>query len=101
MGGSGNGSGGQTYGLPRFREASFKTRFPFSTVSLKDAAVPVHPGAAAYIDGDLKNFFDRYNDLLYFEAVDTQHHTILTSTDGMAAGTQSVFTRADWTGGRS
>ena len=24
----------------------------------KDAAVPVHPGAAAYIDGELKSFFD-------------------------------------------
>jgi hypothetical protein len=32
----------------------------------KDAAVPVHPGAAAYIDGDVKTFFDRYNDLLYW-----------------------------------
>lgn len=32
----------------------------------KDAAVQVHPGAAAYIDGDLKTFFDRYNDLLYW-----------------------------------
>ena len=32
----------------------------------KDAAVPVHPGAAAYIDGDMKTFFDRYNDLLYW-----------------------------------
>ncbi len=31
----------------------------------KDAAVPVHPGAAAYIDGELKSFFDRYNDWLY------------------------------------
>lgn len=32
----------------------------------KAAAVPVHPGAAAYIDGELKSFFDRYNDLLYY-----------------------------------
>ncbi len=31
----------------------------------KDGPVPVHPGAAAYIDGDLKTFFDRYSDLLY------------------------------------
>ena len=31
----------------------------------KDAAVPVHPGAAAYIDGELKNFFDRYSDMFY------------------------------------
>ena len=32
----------------------------------KDASVPVHPGAAAYIDGDVKTFFDRYSDLLYW-----------------------------------
>ena len=31
----------------------------------KDAAVPVHPGAAAYIDGELKSFFDRYSDFFY------------------------------------
>ncbi len=32
----------------------------------KDAAVPVHPGAAAFIDGEVKTFFDRYNDLVYW-----------------------------------
>jgi TRAP-type uncharacterized transport system substrate-binding protein len=32
----------------------------------KDAAIPAHPGAAAYIDGDEKTFFDRYSDLLYW-----------------------------------
>ena len=32
----------------------------------KDATVPVHPGAAAFIDGNQKTFFDRYNDLLYW-----------------------------------
>ena len=32
----------------------------------KDASVPAHPGAAAYLDGDLKTFFDRYSDLLYW-----------------------------------
>src|SRR5581483_1378499 len=32
----------------------------------KDANVPVHPGAAAYLDGEMKTFFDRYNDLLYW-----------------------------------
>ena len=31
----------------------------------KDAAVPVHPGAAAYFDGTQKNFFDRYSDYFY------------------------------------
>ena len=32
----------------------------------KDASVSVHPGAAAYLDGELKTFFDRYSDLLYW-----------------------------------
>jgi hypothetical protein len=32
----------------------------------KDAPVPVHPGASAYLDGELKSFFDRYNDLFYW-----------------------------------
>ena len=32
----------------------------------KDGPVQVHPGAAAYIDGEMKTFFDRYNDLLYW-----------------------------------
>ena len=32
----------------------------------KDAPVPVHPGAAAYIDGELKTFFDRYGDILFW-----------------------------------
>jgi hypothetical protein len=31
----------------------------------KDASVPVHPGTAAYLDGELKTFFDRYNDWIY------------------------------------
>jgi TRAP-type uncharacterized transport system substrate-binding protein len=31
----------------------------------KDASVPVHPGVAAYLDGELKSFFDRYNDYFY------------------------------------
>jgi NMT1-like family len=35
----------------------------------KDAIVPVHPGAAAYIDGNQKTFFDKYNDLLYWGVI--------------------------------
>jgi uncharacterized protein (DUF608 family) len=38
--GTGNGAAGATYGLPRFREASFLARFPFGTVSLCDDALP-------------------------------------------------------------
>jgi len=32
----------------------------------KDAYIPVHPGAAAYFDGDQKDFFDRYSNALYY-----------------------------------
>ncbi|MDR1789041.1 MAG: hypothetical protein LBR12_01565 [Opitutaceae bacterium] len=38
---SGNGLGGRTYGLPRFRECAFLARFPFATVFLRDPAVPL------------------------------------------------------------
>lgn len=31
----------------------------------KGASVPVHPGAAAFIDGEMKTFIERYNELLY------------------------------------
>ncbi|MBU4459772.1 MAG: hypothetical protein KJ579_04325, partial [Verrucomicrobia bacterium] len=41
MPGTGNGGAGRTYGLPRFRECAFEARFPFATVRLRDAAVPV------------------------------------------------------------
>ena len=37
----GNGLGGRTYGLPRFKTASFQSRFPFATVSLSDRTMPV------------------------------------------------------------
>jgi uncharacterized protein (DUF608 family) len=39
--GSGNGSAGATYGLPRFDEARFIARFPFATIDLKDTDLPV------------------------------------------------------------
>ncbi len=38
---AGNGLGGTDYGLPRFAEAVFQARFPFGTVQLRDAAVPL------------------------------------------------------------
>jgi len=39
--GSGNGGTGTTYGLPRFRRAEFSARFPFATINLSDASVPL------------------------------------------------------------
>ena len=38
---TGRGSKGTSYGLPRFRKASFLARFPFGAVSLSDDAVPL------------------------------------------------------------
>ena len=39
--GSGNGSSGATYGLPRFENAEFLARFPFATVGLSDDDIPM------------------------------------------------------------
>jgi len=38
---SGNGGGGATWGLPRFRRARFEARFPFATVALEDPDLPL------------------------------------------------------------
>ncbi|MFZ5828665.1 MAG: GH116 family glycosyl hydrolase [Planctomycetota bacterium] len=39
--GAGNGAKGSSFGLPRFREAGFRARFPFATVTLHDPNVPL------------------------------------------------------------
>ncbi len=39
--GTGNGAGGTSFGLPRFNSASFRSRFPFATVTLEDADSPL------------------------------------------------------------
>ena len=39
--GTGNGAAGTSFGLPRFRRASFRARFPFATVRLSDPKVPL------------------------------------------------------------
>lgn len=39
--GSGNGSSGASYGLPRFENASFLTRFPFAEIALSDKDIPL------------------------------------------------------------
>ena len=50
--------------------------------------MPVHPGAAAYIDGELKTFFDRYNDLFYWGMM-------LVSFFGSALAGLLSYTKAD------
>jgi uncharacterized protein (DUF608 family) len=52
---SASGDGGATYGLPRFAHASFRTHFPFGTVTLHDAKVPLSvelTGWSPFVPGD-------------------------------------------------
>lgn len=56
--GTGNGAGGTTYGLPRFAQAAFQTRFPFGTVTLLDPQVPIEAeltGWSPFEPGDADN----------------------------------------------
>jgi uncharacterized protein (DUF608 family) len=58
QGGSGNGASGAAFGLPRFRAAEFRVRFPFATVALedKDAAFAVElTGWSPFEPGDADN----------------------------------------------
>ena len=41
LSGSSNGLGNTSWGLPRFKEASFLSRFPFADIQLKDKDLPV------------------------------------------------------------
>lgn len=40
-------------------------QFMTAPTTEKDAQLPVHPGAAAYLDGERQSFFDKYGDWLY------------------------------------
>jgi hypothetical protein len=56
--GTGNGAGGTTYGLPHFASATFQARFPFATVKLMDARVPLEveiTGWSPFEPGDPDN----------------------------------------------
>ncbi len=50
---------------------SLKTEFPLAAKietpdTDKDAIIPVHPGAAAFVDGEEKTFLDRYSDFIWW-----------------------------------
>jgi hypothetical protein len=56
--GAGNGAAGTTYGLPRCARATFKTRFPFGTVTLADEGLPLTvelTGWSPFEPGDADN----------------------------------------------
>ena len=53
--GTGNGSSGASYGLPRFGKAAFLARFPFATVTLEDEDIPLEvelTGWSPFIPGN-------------------------------------------------
>ncbi len=55
MPGSGNGLGERTYGLPRFRQATFETHFPAARITLEDPDLPVKAeivGWSPFVPGD-------------------------------------------------
>jgi TRAP transporter TAXI family solute receptor len=50
---------------------TLKTDFPLAAKietpdTDKDATIPVHPGAAAFVDGEEKTFLDRYSDYIWW-----------------------------------
>lgn len=56
--GAGNGAAGASFGLPRFTEAAFQSRFPFGTVTLHDDRVPLEvqvTGWSPFEPGDADN----------------------------------------------
>ena len=58
----------------------------------KDAATPIHPGAAAYIDDEEKSFFDRFGDLFY---IGTMLIGVLASAIAALFGRRSSAARND------
>ncbi len=55
---AGNGLRNRTYGLPRFASATFKTRFPFGVITLRDPLIPLRveiTGWSPFIPGDADN----------------------------------------------
>jgi len=55
---TGNGAAGSSYGLPRFKEATFLMRFPFGEVTLEDPKIPLEvtlTGWSPFVPGDADN----------------------------------------------
>ena len=56
--GAGGGTGGKSYGLPRFASATFTAHFPFGVVALRDKTLPVTSeitGWSPFIPNDADN----------------------------------------------
>jgi TRAP transporter TAXI family solute receptor len=61
----------------------------------KDAYIPIHPGAAAYFNGEQKTFFDKYGDWIFYGSL------LLGSLASLLAATWKFIARdyqtSDWT----
>jgi TRAP transporter TAXI family solute receptor len=55
----------------------------------KDAFIPIHPGAAAYFDGEQKTFFDKYGDQLFYGSM------LLGSLASLVAAAWRFMVRSD------
>jgi hypothetical protein len=55
----------------------------------KDAFIPIHPGAAAYFDGDQKSFFDKYGDQIFYGSM------LLGTLTSILAGAWKFMTRKE------
>jgi len=56
--GAASGSGGKTFGLPRFEAAKFSTHFPFADIALSDSHIPLEvkiTGWSPFVPGDADN----------------------------------------------
>jgi TRAP transporter TAXI family solute receptor len=57
----------QLFGIRQTLKADFPLAAQIETPDTdKDALLPVHPGAAAYVDGEEKTFFERYGDFIWW-----------------------------------
>lgn len=55
MSGAATGLGDMPYGLPRFKECEFSSRFPFANIKLTDAAMPIDVAICAWSPFDPPN----------------------------------------------
>ena len=57
----------QLFGIRQSLMAEFPLAAKIETPDTdKDAVIPVHPGAAAFVDGEEKSFLDRYSDYIWW-----------------------------------
>ncbi|MBS1747012.1 MAG: hypothetical protein JST21_12645 [Bacteroidetes bacterium] len=99
--GTGNGAAGTTYGLPRFRDAECTTHFPFATIQLKDADIPLNisiKGWSPFIPTDEDNSSLPVCGLEYtFANTVTQNFEVVFSfnTKNFLAGTEGAVNKID------